>query len=182
MPAAKPESTIYMVCKAIGAVKKGGNKGVSRASIANYLVQNNGKTAGAQFNATLRKALAKAVAAGVLKHGETAQRFKLGENAKSVTNPPKPKKKKVVKKKKTVTKKKKKKVTKKKKKTVSKKKKTVSKKKKTVSKKKKPASKKKKTVSKKKKTTKKKTKKTVSKKKKVSKKTAKKKSAKKGKK
>ena len=53
MPAAKPESTIYMVCKAIGAIKKGGHKGVSRASIANYLVQNNGKTAGAHFNATL---------------------------------------------------------------------------------------------------------------------------------
>merc|ERR1711972_977638 len=107
------ESTIYMVCKAVGAIRKGGNKGVSRAAIANYLVENFGKTAGAHFNATLRTALAKGVAAGVRKQGENAQRFKLGENAKAVTNPPKPNKKKVVKK---VTSKKKKKVTKKKKK------------------------------------------------------------------
>ena len=171
MPAVNKESTIYMVCKAVGAIRKGGNKGVSRAAIANYLVENFGKTAGAHFNATLRTALAKGIAAGVLKQGENAQRFKLGENAKAVTNPPKPKKKKVVKKKKAVSKKKKKKVTKKKKKTVSKKKKVTKKKKKTVSKKKKAASKKKKTVSSKKK-------KVVKK----SKKTSKKKSAKKGKK
>ena len=84
MPAAKKESTIYMVCKAIGAVRKGGSKGVSRAAIANYLVANFGKTAGAHFNATLRQALAKGIKAGVLREGETAQRFKLGENAKSV--------------------------------------------------------------------------------------------------
>ena len=103
MPAVNKESTIYMVCKAVGAIRKGGNKGVSRAAIANYLVENFGKTAGAHFNATLRNALAKGVAAGVLKQGENAQRFKLGENAKAVTNPPKPKKKKVVKKKKKVT-------------------------------------------------------------------------------
>ena len=118
MPAAKKESTIYMVCKAIGAVRKGGSKGVSRAAIANYLVANFGKTAGAHFNATLRQALAKGIKAGVLRKGQTAQRFKLGENAKSVTNPPKAKRKKVAKKK--VTKKKKvskKKTTKKKKKT-----------------------------------------------------------------
>ena len=178
MPASNTESTIFMVCKAVGAIRKGGNKGVSRAAIGNYLVANFGKSAGAHFNATLRKALAKAVAAGVLKHGETAQRFKLGENAKTVTNPPKPKKKKVVKKTKKVSKKKKK-VTKKKKKTVSKKKKTTKKTKKTVSKKKKPASKKKKTVSKKKKVSSKKKKVT---KRKTAKKTAKKKSAKKGKK
>ena len=139
MPAAKKESTIYMVCKAIGAVRKGGSKGVSRAAIANYLVANFGKTAGAHFNATLRQALAKGIKAGVLREGETAQRFKLGENAKSVTNPPKAKRKKVVKKK--VTKKRK----------VSKKKKTTKrKKKKTASKKKKPSKK----VSKKKKRTK----------------------------
>ena len=150
MPAVNKESTIYMVCKAVGAIRKGGNKGVSRAAIANYLVENFGKTAGAHFNATLRTALAKGIAAGVLKQGENAQRFKLGENAKAVTNPPKPKKKKVVKKKKAVSKKKKKKVTKKKKKTVSKKKKAASKKKKTVS------SKKKKVVKKSKKTSKKK--------------------------
>ena len=126
MPAVNKESTIYMVCKAVGAIRKGGNKGVSRAAIANYLVENFGKTAGAHFNATLRTALAKGIAAGVLKQGENAQRFKLGENAKAVTNPPKPKKKKVVKKKKAVTAKKK--VSKKKKKTTAKKKKVVKKK------------------------------------------------------
>ena len=142
MPAVNKESTIYMVCKAVGAIRKGGNKGVSRAAIANYLVENFGKTAGAHFNATLRTALAKGIAAGVLKQGENAQRFKLGENAKAVTNPPKPKKKKVVKKKKAVSKKKKKKVTKKKK-AASKKKKTVSSKKKKVVKKSKKTSKKK---------------------------------------
>jgi len=138
MPAAKSEeSTIYMVCKAVGAIRKGGNKGVSRAAIANYLVANFGKTAGAHFNATLRKALAKGVDAGVLREGDNAQRFKLGENAKAVTNPPKAKKRKVVKKKKKVSKRKKKKtVSKKKKKKVSKKKKK-STKKRAVSKKKK---------------------------------------------
>ena len=146
MPSVKKESTIYMVCKAVGAIRKGGNKGVSRAAIANHLVENFGKSAGAHFNATLRSALAKGIAAGVLKQGENAQRFKLGANAKAVTNPPKAKKKKVVKKKKKTTKRKKKKVTARKKKTVSKKKKT----KKTVSKKKKSASKKKKVVKRKK--------------------------------
>ena len=45
MPAVNKESTIYMVCKAVGAIRKG----VSRAAIANYLVENFGKTAGAHF-------------------------------------------------------------------------------------------------------------------------------------
>ncbi len=48
----------------------------------------------------------KGIESGVLKQVATAQRFKFGENAKSVTNPPKPKKQKVTKKNKKVTKKK----------------------------------------------------------------------------
>eukprot|EP01083_Nonionella_stella_P277273 942575_1 len=144
---------IFLICKAIGQIRSG-RKGASRAAISNYLVNNNNKSAGGQFNYALRTALKKGIESGVLRAGETEQRFKLGEKAKSITNPPKPKKKKkkVVKKKKKVTKKKKKKVTKKKKKTTKKKKK-VTKKKKKVTKKKKTT--KKKTASRKKKVTKK---------------------------
>ena len=158
-------STIFMICKAIGAIKSG-NQGASRAAIANFICKNYKKEAGARFNATLRNAIKKGIEAGIIRAGATAQRFKLGEKAKSVTNPPKPKKKKkVTKKKKPAKKSKKKKTTKKK---VTKKKKTASKKKKIT--KKKPA----------KKTTKKKTtkKKTVTKKK-PAKKSAKKKTTKK---
>merc|ERR1712154_504489 len=81
---------IFLICKAIGATKSG-NKGASRAAIANYLCNNNGKTAGGVFNANLRMALKKGIEAGVLRQGDSAQRFKLGEKAKTVTNPPKPK-------------------------------------------------------------------------------------------
>eukprot|EP01083_Nonionella_stella_P169953 577340_1 len=79
---------IFMICKAIGATKAG-NQGASRTAIANYIIKNFGKTAGGQFNAALRSALKKGIAAGVIKQGNTNQRFKLGEKAKSVTNPPK---------------------------------------------------------------------------------------------
>merc|ERR1712130_143549 len=95
---------IFLICKAIGAIKSG-SKGASRAAIANYLCNNNGKTAGGRFNASLRNAIKKGLESGALRQGDTAQRFKLGENAKSVTNPPKAKKKKVVKKKKVSKKK-----------------------------------------------------------------------------
>merc|ERR1712130_735641 len=108
---------IFLICKAIGAIESG-SKGASRAAIANYLCNNNGKTAGGRFNASLRNAIKKGLESGALRQGDTAQRFKLGENAKSVTNPPKAKKKKVSKKKpkkKTTKKKSKKKTTKKKK-------------------------------------------------------------------
>merc|ERR1712193_282891 len=97
---------------------------MGRAAIANYLCNNNGKTAGGRFNASLRNAIKKGLESGALRQGDTAQRFKLGENAKSVTNPPKAKKKKVVKKKKVSkkrTKKKSKKKTTKKKKVTKKK-------------------------------------------------------------
>merc|ERR1712154_611068 len=141
----------------MGEQSKSGNKGATRAAIANYLCNNNGKTAGGAFNAHLRNAIKKGMEAGVLRQGDSAQRFKLAENAKSVTNPPKPKKKKVVKKKK---------VSKKKKASKKKPKKKVSKKKKTT----------------KKKSTKKTTKKKESNKKKTSKKSIKKENKKKKKK
>ena len=112
-------------------------------------------TKGAEFNGSLRRALASAITKKLVVNGASAQRFKLTDAGKLSM---KPKKKKVVKKKKTT--KKKKKVTKKKSKKVTKKK-----SKKKTTKKKKPASKKKK-VSKKKPASKKK----VSKKKKTSKK------------
>ena len=120
--AAKPSgpSTISLVLKAIGAVKSG-NKGASRAAIANWILTNTDKQAGGHFNAVLRRCLAKALGNGVLKAGATAQRFKMGNLPKPVKKTKKVKKKKVVKKKKT--KKPKKKATGKKKKAASKKKK-----------------------------------------------------------
>ena len=115
----KMSSFIFMICTAIKAIKQY-NGGASRQAIAAYLIQNFGKTAGAHFNASLRSAIKKGIAAGVLKQGDTSQRFRLGEGAKAITNPkPKAKKalkKKVTKKKKTTKKSKKKKVTKKSKK------------------------------------------------------------------
>ena len=89
------------------------------------MIANNGKTAGAMLNATLRRALNAGIKSGVLAQGASAQRFKFGAGAKALLAPPK--KKRVVKKKKKVTKKKK----------VSKKKKAVKKSKKKVTKKRK---------------------------------------------
>eukprot|EP01083_Nonionella_stella_P033988 92997_1 len=76
---------MFLICKAIGQIRSG-SKGASRQAIANYLTANNGKTAGARFNYYLRTALKKGVEAGVLRVGDTDQRFKLGEKAKSVTS------------------------------------------------------------------------------------------------
>ena len=151
----KGPTTIFLICKAIGAIRLGGSKGVSRQAIANYLIANNGKTAGGNFNANLRRALKSGIAGKIIRFGDTEQRYKLAANAKAITNPPKKgaikkKKKKKVSRKKKASKKKK--LSKKKK--VSKKK--VSKKKK-VTKKKKPASKKRKAAPKKKSSSKKKT-------------------------
>ncbi len=119
----KKHSFIFMICTAIKAIKQY-HGGASRQAIANYIIKNYGKTAGAMFNAALRKAIANGIAKGVLKQGATSMRFKLGEGAKAITNPTKPKKakKKKVTKKKKKSKKKKKKVTKKKSKKVTKKK------------------------------------------------------------
>ena len=128
-----------MVIEAIPAVRD--RKGASRQAIATWIQNNCSKEAGAMFNARLRTALNKGIETGMLKEGNTAQRFRIGVLPK----PTKPKKK-VASKKKVTSKKKK--ASKKKKKTpkkkTSSKKKSAPKKKKSASKKKKkPASKKK---------------------------------------
>ena len=134
---------LEMVTEAIPSIRD--RKGASRQAIAAWIQSNFSKEAGAMFNARLRTALNKGIETGVLKEGNTAQRFRVGELPKAA----KPKKKKAASKKKKTPKKKKKSASKKKKK-VSKKK-ASSKKKKPASKKRKPASKKKKSSSKKKK-------------------------------
>ena len=111
---------LEMVCEAIPIIRD--RKGASRAAIASWIQQNCSKEAGAMFNARLRTALNKGLENGVLKEGNTSQRYRIGELPK----PTKPKKKKVASKKKTASKKKK-----------------ASSKKKSASKKRKPASKKK---------------------------------------
>jgi hypothetical protein len=129
---------LEMVCEAIPIIRD--RKGASRAAIAKWIQDNCSKEAGAMFNARLRTALNTGIENGVLKQGNSAQRFRIGVLPK----PTKPKKKKVAsKKKKTASKKK----------SASKKKKpSKASKKKTASRKKKPsASSKKKSSSKKKK-------------------------------
>ena len=130
---------LEMVTEAIPVIRD--RKGASRAAIAAWIQSNFRKEAGAMFNARLRTALNKGIEKGVLKEGNTSQRFRIGELPK----PTKPKKKKVASKKKKTPKKKKKAASKKKK--VSKKKPS---KKKSASKKKKPASKRKSSSKKKK--------------------------------
>jgi histone H1/5 len=127
---------LEMVCEAIPIIRD--RKGASRAAIAKWIQENCSKEAGAMFNARLRTALNKGIEKGVLKEGNTPQRFRIGVLPKPTK--PKPKKK-VVSKKKTASKKKK---TASKRKKPASKKKSASKKKKSASKKKKPASKKKK--------------------------------------
>eukprot|EP01083_Nonionella_stella_P023932 66200_1 len=90
-PKAKGPSFIVMIIKAIIAVKQY-NGGASRTAIANHIIKNFGKNAGAHFNSALRKALKKGIASGAIKQGDTIQRFRLGENAKAIVNPPKKKK------------------------------------------------------------------------------------------
>ena len=144
--AAKEQKTTYldMTIEAIQALKD--RKGASRSAIAQWVQENHKKEAGSAFNAYLRSAIKRGLESGVLKEGQSVQRFKIGEL-------PKPKK--TASKKKTGSKKKSssKKKGSSKKKTATKKK-TVTKKK---SSSKKKASSKKKSGSKKKTSSKKKT-------------------------
>merc|ERR1711972_1134658 len=116
---AKVESVSYldMAIKAIQSLKD--RKGASRSAIARWIQINYNKEGGSSFNAYLRAAIKKGMESGVMKEGQSAQRFKIGELPKAA----KPKKK-ASSKKKSGSKKKKssKKKTALKKKTVSKKK------------------------------------------------------------
>ena len=100
---------LEMVTEAIPKIRD--RKGASRQAIAAWIQSNFSKEAGAMFNARLRTALNKGIEKGVLKEGNTTQRFRIGELPKA----PKPKKKKVASKKKKTPKKKKKTASKKKK-------------------------------------------------------------------
>merc|ERR1712154_454268 len=78
-PATKPKQATFLelVIKAIPAIKD--RKGASRAAIAKWIQTNCGKEGGGQFNAALRKALTKGIESGVLKQGNTDQRYRIGE-------------------------------------------------------------------------------------------------------
>merc|ERR1712154_250502 len=106
-----------MVTEAIPIIRD--RKGASRAAIAAWIQKNCSKEAGAMFNARLRTALNKGIENGVLKEGNTQQRYRVG----LLPKPTKPKKKVASKKKKPVSKKKK--AASKKKKSSSKKKRTL---------------------------------------------------------
>merc|ERR1719466_321274 len=88
---------LEMTIKAIQALRS--RKGASRSAIARWIQINFEKESGSQFNSFLRTAIKKGLQSGVLKEGESAQRFKIGELPKAV----KPKK--VVSKKKSASKK-----------------------------------------------------------------------------
>ena len=90
--ASKPSkpSCFAMVCAAIKAKKGTFGKGVSRAFIYSHIGDNHSGTA----VAAVRRAMSKAMDAGLLEHGSTNQRFKLTEAGKAKAAPPKPKKKK----------------------------------------------------------------------------------------
>merc|ERR1711973_528088 len=62
--------------KAIQSLKD--RKGASRSAIARWIQINYNKEGGASFNAYLRAAIKKGMESGVLKEGQSAQRFKIG--------------------------------------------------------------------------------------------------------
>merc|ERR1719293_523490 len=97
----KVETVTYldMAIKAVQALKD--RKGASRSAIARWIQINYNKEGGSAFNAYLRAAIKKGMESGILKEGQSAQRFKIGVLPKVV----KPKKK-VASKKKTSSKKK----------------------------------------------------------------------------
>eukprot|EP00483_Globobulimina_turgida_P008620 UN08638 len=66
---------IFMICAAISAIQQY-RGGASRAALASYIIKNYGKTAGARFNAALRRAFKTGIEAGVIKQGDTAPRYR----------------------------------------------------------------------------------------------------------
>merc|ERR1712106_587082 len=98
---AKEETVTYldMVVQSVQALKD--RKGASRAAIARWVQINHKKEGGSAFNSYLRNAIKKGLESGVLKEGQSAQRFKIGTLPKVV----KPKKKKTASSKKTASKK-----------------------------------------------------------------------------
>merc|ERR1712123_377063 len=87
--AAKEQKITYldMTIEAIQALKD--RKGASRMAIAQWVQEHHQKEAGSAFNAYLRAAIKRGLESGVLKEGQSAQRFRIGELPKAV----KPKKK-----------------------------------------------------------------------------------------
>ena len=67
---------LEMVIEAIPVIRD--RKGASRQAIATWIQSNCSKEAGAMFNARLRTALNKGIENGMLKEGNTAQRFRIG--------------------------------------------------------------------------------------------------------
>ena len=67
---------LEMVTEAIPIIRD--RKGASRSAIAAWIQKNCSKEAGAMFNARLRTALNKGIENGVLKEGNTSQRFRIG--------------------------------------------------------------------------------------------------------
>ena len=102
----KGKSFLDMAVEAIGHIKSG-SQGASRQAVANYISATYDKEKTGQFNAALRKALSKGVETGVLRPGDTTQRYKLGPEAHKKAPKKKAAKKKVSKKKKAAAKKKK---------------------------------------------------------------------------
>merc|ERR1719175_20192 len=75
---AKDDSLSYldMAIRAIQGIKD--RKGASRSAIARWVQINHNKEGGSAFNAYLRAAIKKGLESGVLKEGQSAQRFKIG--------------------------------------------------------------------------------------------------------
>ena len=76
--AAKDQKLSYldMTIQAVQALKD--RKGASRTAIAQWVQLNHKKEAGSAFNAYLRSAIKRGLESGVLKEGQSAQRFKIG--------------------------------------------------------------------------------------------------------
>merc|ERR1719466_711736 len=68
---------LEMTVAAVQALRS--RKGASRSAIARWIQINFEKESGSLFNSYLRTAIKKGLQSGVLKEGETAQRFKIGD-------------------------------------------------------------------------------------------------------